>query len=214
MSHKIARGCIVLGGLLLIASVILVLVNLRQDHQGKKSSEQILSALRQEIVVQPSDPQTIPVPQPPSADLFAEYETEEQPAVTEPTVLYEGREYIGILSIPALNLELPVLAEHSAENLKLAPCRYSGTAAQGDLILAAHNYRSHFGNLSSLSSDDQILFTDAAGEQYAYSVLQSETIDGYDINGMQAGAADGWNLTLFTCTLGGKSRVTIRAANE
>lgn len=216
MSRKIARGCTILGLLLLLAAILLVLMNLHQDEQGKESSAQILAAFREEIAAVPAIPAQIPAPILPAEDLLAEYVSDTDPAPeTEPIiVLCEGRECIGILSIPVLGLELPVLAEESATNFKLAPCRYSGTAAGGDLIVAAHNYRSHFGTLSALAADDQIIFTDALGQSYVYAVQQTEILDGYAVRQMHAGAAEEWDLTLFTCTLGGKSRVTVRASME
>ena len=52
---------------------------------------------------------------------------------------------IGILEIPALDLNL-VISSWSYSSLRLAPCRYSGSAYKGDLVIAAHNYQSHFGD--------------------------------------------------------------------
>lgn len=59
----------------------------------------------------------------------------------------EGEDYIGILEIPSLEIVLPVMAEWSDSNLKIAPCRYHGSAYSGDLVIAGHNYRTHFGAL-------------------------------------------------------------------
>lgn len=215
MTRKIARGCVICGAILLLAAAALVVYNLVEDHRSGASAQEVLSAIRQEILSAPVQESTVPEVELPPSDLFAEYEQTDAPTQkAEPIVEWDGRAYIGILSIPALDLELPVLAEHTADNLKVAPCRYSGTAADGTLVLAAHNYRSHFGTLSSLASDDRIVFTDAEGTEYSYTVLQSETVDGYDVAGMTNGAGENWALTLFTCTLGGKSRVTVRAVME
>ena len=58
---------------------------------------------------------------------------------------------IGILEIPALDLELPVISSWSYSSLRLAPCRYSGSAYKGDLVIAAHNYQSHFWGIKNSS---------------------------------------------------------------
>ncbi len=113
----------------------------------------------------------------------------------------------GKLTISALELTLPVLAEWSEYGLTQAPCRYSGNAEDGDMIIAAHNYSSHFGRLKELSQGDVIVFSDLYGQVYEYCVKEMSTLDGTAVSDMKSGE---WDLTLFTCTKGGKQRVTIR----
>ena len=132
-----------------------------------------------------------------------------EPELPERTI--EGRDYIGVLSIPSLELELPVLSRWSNAGLKIAPCRYSGSPEEGGLVIAGHNYRAHFGGLKTLREGDTVLFTDADGKEYAYQVALRETVEAADIEGMTGG---GWDLTLFTCTVDGRSRVTVRCERE
>ncbi len=77
----------------------------------------------------------------------------------------------------------------------------------GVLVIAAHNYRQHFARLSALVPGDLIRLTDADGNVHDYTVAQTETLGG----GAAAEMTDGrWDLTLFTCTYGGGSRLTVR----
>lgn len=124
-----------------------------------------------------------------------------------PTAEVDGSRYIGMLDIPVLELSLPVMDTWSEAKLKLAPCRYRGSAYRDDLIIAAHNYRRHFGSLKDLKVGDEVVFTDVEGNAFFYSVEETETLDGSEVEEMGRGD---WALTLFTCTLGGKSRVTVR----
>ncbi len=124
-----------------------------------------------------------------------------------PTVEVDGLAYIGLLEIPALERSLPVLAEWSEAALETAPCRYQGSLYLGDLIIAGHNYRSHFGPLQRLESGDQVYFTDCGGERFSFVVDTLETVAGVDFEGMESGE---WDLTLFTCTWGGQSRLAVR----
>lgn len=62
------------------------------------------------------------------------------PDMEMPTLEIDGHDYIGTLEIPALELSLPVLSEWSYPNLKIAPCRYTGSAYRDSLVIAAHNY--------------------------------------------------------------------------
>ena len=106
---------------------------------------------------------------------------------------------------------LPIISNWSYPNLKKAPCRYSGSAYTNDLILAAHNFSSHFGNLKSLALGDTVLFTDVDGNVFSYRVAERETLQPTAIEEMKSG---NWDLTLFTCTLGGSYRVTVRCVLE
>lgn len=129
------------------------------------------------------------------------------PDMEMPTVQLDGYEYIGILRIQALSLELPVMSEWSYSALKIAPCRYAGSAYSGDLVIAAHNYSSHFGQIKRLSSGDELSFTDTNGNVFYYTVAEVETLSPFATEEM---TSSGWDLTLFTCTVGGASRVTVR----
>lgn len=129
---------------------------------------------------------------------------EEQPVMT--TVEIENQYYVGILEIPALDLELPVQDEWSERLLKYSPCLYKGTISDG-MIIAGHNYRSHFSGLPKLVIGDDIHFTDGDGNVWNYTVSTTEIISGHDAEAMEEGD---WDLTLFTCTYGGQERYTVR----
>ena len=128
--------------------------------------------------------------------------TREMPVVEE-----DGEDYVCVLDIPVLDLHLPVISELSYPALKKAPCRYEGSAYTDDLIIGAHNYKTHFGTLKVLEPGDEILLTDMDGNQFHYEVSKVETLDGGDLPGLESGD---WDMTLFTCTIGGVSRVTVR----
>ena len=82
-----------------------------------------------------------------------------------------------------------------------------GSAYTDDLIIAAHNYTRHFGNLKNLEPGDRIIFTDVDGNVFSYEVILRETLMPTAIEEMESGD---WDLTLFTCTIGGAYRVTVR----
>ena len=129
------------------------------------------------------------------------------PDMEMPVETINGIDYIGVLEIPALELELPVISQWSYPDLKTAPCRYSGSAYLNNLIICGHNYTSHFGNLKNLWEGDVATFTDMDGNVFTYKMVERETLHPTDIEGMESG---NWDLTLFTCTVGGQSRVTVR----
>lgn len=129
------------------------------------------------------------------------------PEMSMPTVKIEGREYIGVLSIPTIDISLPVLSRLSKSGLKAAPCRYVGSAYLDSMVIAAHNYKAHFGKLKELRIGDRLSFTDADGNIFYYEVGEIEILAP---DAMEEMTDSDWDLTLFTCTLGGKNRVTVR----
>ena len=194
--YKVMLGA---GLLLIAASLALAAYNVIDAQRAARSAAQALEALSQTTAVSAAEPEQA------SADDAPAYLAD--PEMPMPTVSFDGNDYIGRVDIPSLGLSLPVISEWSYPRLKIAPCRYTGSAYLDNLIIAAHNYSSHFGNLNRLNTGDTVTFTDVDGNQFTYAVSLIEDLPGTAIEEMQAGE---WDLTLFTCTLGGRSRITVR----
>ncbi len=125
----------------------------------------------------------------------------------QPLIRIEGEEFCGRIAIEQLGIELPIFDKWSYQHLKEAPCRYSGSLEAENLIIAAHNYKNHFGALHTLTQGDSVFFIDCYGKKHSFYVDTIEILSGAAIEEMRAGD---WDLTLFTCTKGGKQRATIR----
>lgn len=202
MKSKRGTAWINLGLLLLAAALFLAAYNRNEFYQAQRQSDVVLEEMSQALE-QTVPAQTVPgQTEPPELP-----EAMEEPQREMPVRTIHGRDYIGVLTIPALNLELPVLSQWDYTNLRIAPCRYEGSVYNGSLILCAHNYSSHFGRLKSLREGDVVQFTDMDDNVYTYQVVGLETLSPTDVEGMESGD---WDLTLFTCTVGGQSRVTVR----
>ena len=205
----IQYSCFFLGTALLLAALFLVLYNLHEDRQGGEQAEAVLAALQESIPEYVPEVTTVLTAE--AYDLYAEYE-ETTTTVSEPeTAEVDGHNYIGYLSIPEIDIALPVMAEWSYPNLKIAPCRYTGDLTDNNLIIAAHNYSTHFGKIGKLSVGSELVFTDLKGKKHSYCVTEIEQLPGTAVEEMQFGSGEDWDLTLFTCTLNGQSRVTVRA---
>lgn len=208
MKHR-GAACILLGALLLLAAGGLSLYNARESRQAGARAEvaaqqltQQLTARRDEATQPPQTPEETPlVTQPQLPDYVR------NPDMEMPIETLDGVEYVGLLAIPALELELPIINRWSYDALEDAPCRFSGTAYRGNLILCGHNYASHFGNLKELSIGDSLSFTDMDGNVFYYEVAELETLQPTETDRLQSGD---WPLSLFTCTYGGRTRFTVR----
>ncbi len=194
MRNKFGIAFMIFGAALLITALSLLIWNRQEDKKAGQSAELILP----KIVEQANENNEGNPPQHPDSN-----------TADMKTVKIDGYDYVGYLTIPALNLELPVMNEWDYKRLKISPCRYSGSAKTGDMVIAAHNYTKHFGRLSKLTQGDEIYFTDMNGKKYSYCVQTVESLTPTAIEEMTSGE---YELTLFTCTYGGKSRITVRCS--
>ena len=189
MKHKIGIVCMILGTVLITAALSLFLWNNHENKKADKAVKEILPKLQTVID-----------------------EAEKDDKVTNtPTAKVDEYEYIGFLDIPDLNLQLPVMQEWDYKRLKIAPCRFYGSAYTDDLVVAAHNYSRHFGKIGHLKVGSEIYFTDVFGEVICYEVLELETLGGTDTANM---ISSDYDLTLFTCTYSGESRITVRCERK
>ncbi len=193
-----------IGLLLLAAAFFLTVYNLRSDAKAGASADAVLERLTQEY----EDSE--------KADAVLSVDSSEEvyipdyilnPEMDMPEKEIDGRQYIGVLRIPTLSLELPIIGEWSYPNLQIAPCRYFGSVYLDNMVVAAHDYYSHFGRLKSVSQGDEVTFTDMDGNVFRYEVVEIETLSPFAVDEMTSGD---WDLTLFTCTVGGTARVTVR----
>lgn len=183
----------IFGGLLLFAAALfLTLQNVQEAKRAGDASAMAVSDLKAQE-------------EGTSSEGVPEYVL--NPDMEMPVKESGDQEYIGTLDIPDLELSLPVISEWNYPRLKIAPCRYKGSVYQDNLIISAHNYPQHFGNLKELETGAEIRFTDVEGNCFSYQVAEIEELKATDVKKMESGE---WDLTLFTCTTGGKARVTVR----
>lgn len=187
---KKGKKLMTVGLLMIIAALFLTSYNLWDERRANASAARVLEQI------------TLP-----SLDEEATPDYLLNPSMEMPTKTIDGFSYIGVLDIPALDISLPIMADWSYPKLKIAPNRYLGSVYTDDMIIAGHNYRNHFGSLKVLSYGDKISFTDMDGNIFDYKVVDVQELKATDVQLMEDGD---WDLTLFTCTLGGERRTTIR----
>ena len=184
---KLRRFLIVFGALCLIGALSLAVYNMAGAATAGKKAEAVVDRLITDI---PSNPPT------------------DTPKKVTPTIVIDGVRYLGYINIPRLNLNLPVAADYSFEQLSKSPALYSGAFTDGNAVVAAHNYVTHFGRLRRLKVGDELIFTDAEGTQYLYTVGWTEDV--LPSNHEQMVNKNGWDLTLFTCNYDKSVRYTVR----
>ncbi len=198
--RKTAKILIGIGTVLIVAAAALTLYNIWDAARADRAAQKIGNALSREMDNGSKDR---------NSDDTGKLQME--------TITIDGRKYIGMLSIPAEDLELPVQYEWSYEALRISPCRYTGSYLTDDLVICAHNYAKHFSRIRWLAPGDDIYLRPVDGSQIHYTVENLETVQPTDIDDMienQSDSGSHWDLTLFTCNIGGQTRCAVRCHRE
>lgn len=190
MKRKLGAALIALGTVLVLAALGLWLVNRQASDHALQVSRQMLPQVVERIALRR---ERSPLPDP-------YYDT-------LPVEQIDGYGYVGYLSVPALEMEQPVLSELDMQGLEIAPCRYSGDRADRGLVIGGHNYAHNFGRLSRLRIGDAVTFVDMDGRRYDYQVSEVEILPPTAVEEM---TSTDYDLTLFTCTFGGADRIAVR----
>lgn len=204
--HRNTKGnlLITLGILLIAAAAGLAGYNLWDAGRAQKAAEEITGQLISDIESKVEDGKTAA----PYVD----------PNTPMPVEMIDGYEYIGVLEIPSEGLSLPVMNEWDYTRLKISPCRFTGTYYSDDLVICAHNYMRHLGPLLQIGIGEDIYFTSVDGLTIHYIVTNRETVEPTAVEQMIENTSNSgtslldWDLTLFTCNLGGQTRCAVRCS--
>ena len=192
MKRKIAISLMIVGVIFVGFSMGLLLYNNHESSKAQESSEVLVESIRLSI---------------------AENELEESivdPFDEEMTIKeIDGYGYIGYISVPVLELDLPVMSDWDYSRLKISPCRYYGSTKTDNLVIAAHNYKFHFGYLGHLQPGDMVIFTDMDANIIYYTVDSVELLQPTDVDKVKDSGDD---LILYTCTYGGAKRIVVRCS--
>lgn len=199
MPKKAGIIFVTLGVVLILSALLFFLYNGLEDRRAGQQAESLMDEIHSAMTEE-----TDPTIKPTEIEIEITKPTETLPAEM-PVVMIDGYDYIGYLSIPDLELELPVMAEWDYSRLKIAPCRHFGSSRTDDLVIAAHNYKTHFGSLSKLKSGAEVVFTDMDGIENRYVLMKDpKTLAPDAVDAVQN---SGYDLVLYTCTPGGATRV-------
>ncbi|MGN0243359.1 MAG: sortase [Lachnospiraceae bacterium] len=183
---RMGKIFIFVGCLLILAAVVLLGENAYRDERAGKQAQTLLNEF-----IKTKD-----------HDVETEGVTGEMPKIT-----LQGYSVIGVIEIPRADIQLPVLSDWSYDLLNVAPCRYSGSVEDGDLIILGHNYQSHFTPLQNCVVGDEVKLWDVNHNLYQYRIEKVEKLYKTELDRL---TSSDYDLTIFTCTYGGQSRFVAR----
>ena len=192
MKRKVAITLMSVGIVFICFAVGLLCYNNYENKKAQESADALMESIRLNIAENEQKEQII--------DPFDEEMTTKE---------IGGYNYIGYISIPALNVDLPVMSEWDYGRLKIAPCRYYGSTKTDNLVIAAHNYIVHFKYLNRLKPGDKVTFSDMDAVVHKYKVDLVEQLMPTDVDKVKDSGDD---LVLYTCTYGGAKRIVVRCS--
>ena len=200
MRKRIGSVILILGLLLLAAALALFAYNLADGRRADSAAQEILSKLQEQM-----------------PDAHPKQDVMGEDKASMPEITIDNASYIGVLQIPELGLQLPVAESWSYPQLRVSPCRFSGSWHTGDLVICAHNYPHHFSPVKNIRPGAQVRLIASDGTVLDYEVLSRETLPPTAIEEMVDNHANSdstadWDLTLFTCNTGGQTRCAVRCA--
>lgn len=122
---------------------------------------------------------------------------------------------IGKIEIPKLDIKYPIISYVTYENLKIAPCRFSGPLPNeiGNVCIAGHNYNNNkfFSNISKLNNKDIIKIFDVYDNYVLYEVYSIYEVNDSDLSVLNQNIYNYRELTLVTCNNYNNKRTIVKA---
>lgn len=127
----------------------------------------------------------------------------------------QGHKVVGIIKIPKIELEYPILENTNKETLNLSITKFWENRINeiGNVTLAGHNNLNGtmFGKIKKLEEGDIIELTDIQNVKLKYKVFKTYVIDPNDITCILPEQEGTREITLITCTNGNKNRFIVKA---
>ena len=136
------------------------------------------------------------------------------------TVQLKGYDVIGIVTIPKINIEYPILAietsnpEETKEPMRYGIVKYWGGNVNeyGNLSIAGHNNYNGtmFGKTKNLEIGDIVELTDLTKTTMQYEIYDIFVTDPNDVSILATNDETIREVTLITCTNGNRERLILR----
>ena len=196
MKKKMLDICLFIIGLVIVIVVVLIAIKYGSNMINEKKMTNIVEYIKNVDL------------QLPNTD-----ENEEDNTVTE--IEIDGYKVLGIIRIPKINLEYPILNETTNLSMKKSITKFWGPNLNevGNLTLAGHNNRdgTMFGKVKNLEVGDIIEIEDLYKNTVKYEIFDMYVIEPNDVSCVKSVDPNAKEVTLITCTNGNKNRLITKA---
>ena len=179
--------------LIILALIVTILIGMKysRNYQYEKENEKVVEVFSREI------------------------------GTLEEDVEMNGYKVIGIVKIPKIEIEYPILdidtynPEETKEPMKFSIVKYWGGNVNdyGNLSIAGHNNYdgTMFGKTKKLVKGDIVELTDLSKKTIQYEIYDIFVTDPNDVMILQTKDENIREVTLITCTNGNKQRLILKA---
>ena len=130
-------------------------------------------------------------------------------------VKYKDYNVVGIITIPKIGIEYPILDTTNEKTMKVAITKFWGNNVNelGNFTMAGHNNKdgTMFGKTKRLNIGDKIEMTDLTGKTIEYEIFDQYLIDPNDVSCVKSVKENTREVTLITCANGRSNRLITKA---
>lgn len=198
MKNKLLDICLLIVGIVIIVAIILLAIKYGNNAVNEQKMANIVEQIK-------------------TTDLNLQLPNEainiENNTIAE--VEIEGYKVLGIIRIPKIELEYPILNKTTKESMKTSITKFWGPELNqtGNLTLAGHNNKdgTMFGKVKKLDVGDIIEIEDLYKHTVQYKIFEMYVIEPNDVSCVESVDPNAKEVTLITCTNGNRNRLITKA---
>ena len=201
---------------IIIITIIAIVIFAITRNNNISIRENMLNQFKKDIEQMNTDNENSIEEQSKSVEEIIVTPTEEEAKQSKDSI--DNYKTIGILKIPSLNIEYPIISETTNAALKISVTKYWGPNPNevGNLVILGHNYKSSYmlSKLPNIKIGDIIKITDKKGKTIDYKVYETKKIDPYDSSCTSQKTDGKKEVTVITCVDNGKNRFYAKAREK
>ncbi len=191
MKNKIINILLAILTIAIIATITLIIIKYGKNQKNEKELKEVVATITTQI----------------------QENKEENKPIGD--IQIKGYKVVGIIKIPKINIEYPILEKTTDEAMRYSVTHFWGDEvnAIGNYTIAGHNNMdgTMFGNTSKLNVGDTIELTGVDGKKVQYKIFKQYIIEPEDVSCVKSVEAGTREVTLITCTNGHKNRRVTKA---
>lgn len=194
MKSKIYNIILVILILLFVTTLTLIIIKYTKNHINENNVKEVISDVRTQIEIN-----------------SAKKDSEKKQVKAQ----YYEYNVVGIISIPKIGIEYPILDVTNEKSMKISITKFWGNNVNdiGNFTMAGHNNidDTMFGATDKLKNGDKIQMTDLSGKTIEYEVFSQYIIDPNDVTCVNSVDPETREITLITCKNGRSNRLITKA---
>ena len=119
---------------------------------------------------------------------------EDYTSMTMPVLQIEGKDFAGLVEIPAVGIKLPIYNTWDTSIINVYACRFYGTVYDGSLVIGGADQEGQFDCFDQLREETEIQVTDMAGTEFIYHIKRIDRAESADQDRL---LNEEFDLTLF-----------------